>query len=74
MGMIADIAIEGVVKKACQFLEKELETAEHIETKSAIRRMGREALTWFDWTTPDWARRYERVCHLWNHPNIPEFL
>jgi hypothetical protein len=57
MGMFSEIATEGTIRDLVKFLENELELATP-DGRDALKRVGRYALTQFEWSTPDWAKKY----------------
>lgn len=62
MGMFSEIATETTIQAIVKEIEKELEqNKDKPEICEALKKIGRFALTQFEWSTPDWARRYEHL-------------
>lgn len=61
MGMFSEIAVEGIIQKVCVALEKGLTKTTNPEAIECLKTLGREALTWFEWDTPDWAGKYKKL-------------
>ena len=60
--MFGDAAREAVIQNIVKQIELELGGYhETDEAAKALKRIGRFALTQFDWTSPDWAEDYEKV-------------
>ena len=59
MGMFSEAAIENTVGAVVGEIEKGLEeNKDKPETLAALKKVGRFALTLFEWSTPDWAKKY----------------
>jgi hypothetical protein len=62
MSMISDIATEGTIQTIIAEIKKELEAnKDNSGARAVLRKIGRFALTQFDWSTPDWAREYQEL-------------
>jgi len=62
MGMFSEGAIEVTIQVIVQEIEKELEThKDKPEVCVALKKIGRFALTKFDWEAPDWADKYDQL-------------
>jgi len=62
MNMFSEITTEATIKAFVKKIEKELkQNKDKPEVCEALKKIGRFALTQFEWSTPDWARRYEQL-------------
>jgi len=62
MGMFSEIATEGTIGVFVTEIGKELEANKnHPEVCVALKKLGRFALTQFEWSLPDWARKYSEL-------------
>lgn len=59
--MFSEIATEGTVHQMVIEIKKELELAKTSEVRVALKRIGRFALTLFEWSSPDWAKEYHKL-------------
>lgn len=61
MGMASEIATEVTIKAIVKEIEAAMGDPNNShEVQQAYRKIGRFALTQFDYTWPDWATKYER--------------
>lgn len=66
MGMISEIAIESTVRGFVAEIKKELEAnRDKPDVCVVLKRLGRHALTQFEWSAPEWAPEYT---HLFEVP------
>lgn len=62
MGMFSEIATEGTIQVFVKEIEKELEeNKDKPEACEVLKKIGRFALSQFEWSFPDWARHYEQL-------------
>lgn len=62
MGMFSEIATEATIQIIVGEIEKELrENSNKPEVCEALKKLGRFALTQFEWSMPDWAHKYEQL-------------
>ncbi|OGZ06717.1 MAG: hypothetical protein A2942_04410 [Candidatus Lloydbacteria bacterium RIFCSPLOWO2_01_FULL_50_20] len=62
MGMFSEFASAGTVAAIVAEIEKELKVnKDKPEVCVILRKLGRFSLTLFEWSAPDWARKYERL-------------
>lgn len=62
MSMMTEIATEGTIKEIVQEIERLLAALkDKPDACAALKRVGRFALTQFEWNTPDWAQRYRTL-------------
>lgn len=62
MSMMSEITTESNVQTFVEEIERVLvENKDDERTCSALRKLGRFALTQFEWSTPDWAREYKKL-------------
>jgi hypothetical protein len=62
MSMQGDIATEHTVRQMCVHIEAELILSQQKpDAIVALKRVGRHALTLFDYSTPDWAAGYSEI-------------
>jgi hypothetical protein len=62
MGMFSEIATEGTIQTMVREIKKELEENKgNPEVCAALKKIGRFALTQFEWVAPDWAHEYQRL-------------
>ena len=60
--MFSEIALERLIKVFVKEIKRDLEANENKpEVCSALRKIGRFALTQFEWSTPNWANEYEML-------------
>lgn len=60
--MLSEIATESVVRQMVTEIKKELEESRgKPEVCSALKKIGRFALTLFEWDTPEWAKGCEEL-------------
>jgi hypothetical protein len=58
MGMFSEITTFANIEAFVGQIKDELEKASSDETKAVLKRLGRWALTQFEWTTPEWAQKF----------------
>mgnify|MGYP001558721865 FL=1 len=62
MGMFSEIAIEVTIQTIVTEIKKELtENQSKSDAVVALKKLGRFALTQFEWRTPDWAKEYQKL-------------
>lgn len=62
MGMFSEITTEGTVRQIVQFIEIEMQHCSHDRnTIKALKAVGRKALDCFEWDSPKWANKYDRL-------------
>ena len=62
MGMFSEIATETTIKTLVVEIKKELEeNRDKPLVCAALKKLGRFALTQFEWSTPDWAKEYQQL-------------
>jgi len=62
MSMAGEIATAGTVEEIVREIKRELaEGAWDAGARSALKKIGRFALTCFDYTTPGWAGEYAEL-------------
>lgn len=62
MGMFSEIATEGAIQVFVGEIKNELEANRgKPEVVTALKKLGRFALTQFEWSTPDWADEYTQL-------------
>jgi hypothetical protein len=62
MSMFSEITTDANVFAFVKEIEKELKANEdNPEVCKALKKIGRFALTQFDWSFPEWAREYETL-------------
>jgi hypothetical protein len=61
MSMAGDIAIEYTIHAFVKEIERTLKKATEPAAREALKKIGRYALTLFDWSTPTWAMEYEEL-------------
>lgn len=60
--MFTEIATESTIKSIVTEIKKGLKkNKDKPEVCSALKKLGRFALTLFEWSYPDWAREYEKL-------------
>lgn len=61
MGMMSEIATEGTIQVIVAEIKKEItKNKGKPDAVTALKKLGRFALTQFEWNTPEWAREYSR--------------
>jgi hypothetical protein len=59
MTIVSEIATEATVKSIVEEIKRELKrNNDNPEICSALKKLGRFALTQFEWSTPDWTYEY----------------
>ena len=62
MSIISEIAAESTIGVIVQEIKKELEkNKDKPDVCTALKKIGRFALTKFDWSTPDWTKEYDNL-------------
>ena len=62
MGMFSEIATEATIQAIVAEIKKELtENQDKPDAVAALKKLGRFALTQFEWSPPDWAREYQEL-------------
>ena len=62
MSIISEIATESTIKVIVAEIKKELkEKKDKTDVCVALKKLGRFALTLFEWSTPDWAKEYQKL-------------
>ncbi len=62
MGMFSEIATEGTIRIIVVQIKKELEISKGNHSAcAALKKIGRFALTQFEWSAPDWAKEYDQL-------------
>ena len=62
MGMFSEIATESTVKAVVAEIEREmLQESNAPESIAVLKKVGRFALTQFEWGAPDWAGKYREL-------------
>lgn len=62
MGMFSEVAIEGTIRAFVEEIRRELEINQaKPDAVVALRKLGRFALTQFEWGAPDWAKEYAQL-------------
>ena len=62
MGMFSEITTEATIQVFVKEIKKELEENKNKpEICEVLKKIGRFALTQFEWSTPDWASHYEQL-------------
>jgi hypothetical protein len=65
MSMFSELAVESEVQDYCREVERLLqEGADNGMSPDAVRalkKIGRFALTRFEWDTPEWAAKYDKM-------------
>ena len=61
MGMFSEITTEGNIREFVVRISDELAKTDCPETAAALRRLGRWALTQFEWSAPAWAEEFDGI-------------
>jgi hypothetical protein len=62
MSMFSEITTERNIKAFVSEIEKALnENKGKSDTCAALKKLGRFALSQFEWNSPKWAKKYERL-------------
>lgn len=61
MGMFSEIAAEGEVLAYSREIARMMKEETNPDAIRAFKKVGRYALTRFDWTAPEWAAEYEKL-------------
>ena len=61
MGMFSEITTEYEVQAYCKEIAKMLQEETSPDAVRVLKKLGRFALTRFEWTTPDWAAAYKAL-------------
>ncbi len=61
MGMFSEITTENTVFAFVKEISKDLKACDNEQAAQALRKLGRFALTQFEWSTPDWAAEYKKL-------------
>lgn len=62
MGMFSEIATESTVREMVKQIKKELaENKDKPEVCAALKKIGRYALTLFEYSVPDWVLEYQQL-------------
>ncbi|TSC83267.1 MAG: hypothetical protein G01um101419_97 [Parcubacteria group bacterium Gr01-1014_19] len=62
MGIYSEISTEIAIQGFVREIEKELkENYKNPKVRIVLKKLGRFALTQFDYSAPDWAKKYKRL-------------
>lgn len=62
MGMVSEIATANTIQTFVKKIKMELEeNGDNPEVCAILKKIGRFALTRFEWNTPDWADEYRQL-------------
>ena len=61
MSMFSELATESEVQAYCKEVARLLQEETSPDAVRVLKKIGRFALTRFEWSTPDWAAAYKKL-------------
>ena len=61
MSMFSELAVESEVQDYCREVERLLQEETSPDAVRVLKKIGRFALTRFEWNTPEWAAKYGKM-------------